>query len=97
MGWDYAHYKDRQELVDEITSSYETDKSFTTCLEYRAYPRILWSVWEKVDKTTGKASRYIGCDLIQGGDGYYGHKSMCEAMGQDYQTYFKSVYILDTY
>lgn len=84
MGWDWSHYANKAALVERLTESFETKDSFRTCIAKKSTYGVLWTVWQVVDKNTGKAKRFIGCDLIKGSKGYYGYKSMCEMMGPCY-------------
>jgi len=84
MGWDFGSYESKQEFVDSLTQSYEDEGAFYTCMEHKSYSGVMWSVWQRLDKKSGKASREIWCDLIKGSAPHFGHKAMSESMGPFY-------------
>jgi len=81
MGWDFGSYESKQEFIDSLTQSYENEDAFYTCMEHKSYSGVMWSVWQRLDKKSGKASREIWCDLIKGSAPHFGHKAMSEAWG----------------
>jgi len=59
MGWDFGSYESKQEFIDSLTQSYENEDAFYTCMEHKSYSGIMWSVWQRLDKSLASVQRNL--------------------------------------
>lgn len=87
MGWSFEYGATKKEVIDNCTSSFETETRGYTCLARAIKGNSLWSVWEKIDGVTGTVERFIRLDLLAKSPGVgWGNKSMVEADHPYYYT-----------
>lgn len=78
MGWDFAEYKDKNELIRELNQDSGTYCKVKSALK----GNHLWQIEERVE--TGE--KIIVLYLLSKQGRYYGYKDMTESMGPYYYT-----------
>lgn len=80
MGWSFTKNASKSDVIKDRTQNWENEKYSVICLRHTCVGSVLWTVWERTDKTTNQKERYIGCDLFQKQKGYgYGYKDLEES------------------
>lgn len=81
MGWDFTQNASKSDIVHQLTKNWENELYSCTCLRHSLVGSVLWSVWDRKNKSTNQTERYINCDLIQKQKDFgYGYKGMSESM-----------------
>lgn len=87
MGWDFRHGASKADVIKELTKPWERDGRTHRAIARAVRGNVLWTVNEHTDKTSGAATREIGCCLLRKERAYgWGYKGMCESMGPYYYT-----------
>jgi len=82
MGWLFTEGQTRRQLIDHLTSPWETEKVKGITLKRYCSGNTLFTVQEVSNKETGEATRYIGVYLMQRDANYgWGYKDMDESCG----------------
>ena len=92
MGWLYTPDITREELINDIVNDEENDSGIWKTLRHCTRGNVLWMVKQITRKSTGEATRVIGCyllnRLVEKQDNReivsWGYKDMTESMGPHY-------------
>ena len=87
MGW-YFSPQSRSELIAELITTQETERTSVKVNAHALRGNVLWSVTQVTakadgvhrDLAPGQSLRYIRCDLLQRSGGQWGYKPLDESM-----------------